>query len=378
MVALAALLIVTTGAAGRARTQSSASCFGTRVPNPETPLLTDRQVIVALHQPVVLGTHSAGASPTCEWHGKALEHAGPYRPYSVQLWFVLHGPFRSAADAHAHFERAATAFGRPTRAPGLGSEAAFVPGQDEVSAQLVVRAGTLVFTLSLNSSQSQAAQRADLATAATELLSRLGDGARTVSPRRWATDWAGRAFCHTRSHGSQYLHTTWHGVAACGAEYPNNDQGTIRHGKVVFDTVGFQCVELAERYFYFVTGQPGPFANGSDLAEAIYYAWRHKDPGLGLHPLGALGRTTSYRPSLRDGDIVSMWSDRDEIGHVGVVISADVHGGAGHEHGAIRILNENTTEPNGVNTITVSNGRLWFADGGYPYFQWLYGIPGAG
>jgi hypothetical protein len=361
-------------------TASSASCVGSGLPRPTVAILTDQQATADLHQAVTLAQHSGGATPGCVWDGNAVPpgQRTPYHNYQVQLYLGVLGPYGSVAAAHSVFASRSDAFGTPTPAPGIGSEAAFAPGQDEITSQLVVRGGDYVFTVSLNSALSQSTQRADLTAVADDILVRLGQPPPTHASHRWATDWAGAGFCHTRADGTQYLHTTWHGVAACGARYPNNFQGTIEYKHVVFDTVGFQCVELAERYFYYVTGLPGPFANGSDLAEAIFYAWRKQDPRLGLYPTGVLGRTSTYQSTLVAGDIISMWSPSDSVaGHVAVVMGVSLHGSSGHKTGSITVLDENTVQPNGIDTIQVNDGRMWFPDGSYPYFQWLYGVSGS-
>ncbi len=367
-------------AVGRASAVSK-ECIWSALPKPAVPILTDRQAVSALHQQVTFAGETGGSrTPACQWNGKPLppNRVGPYSHYQVQLWVTLHGPFVSSAEARGYYEPLTTAFGKPKPAPGVGTAAVFIPGQDEVTAQLLVLAKRYVFELSLNSSLPQAAQQADLITVADTVLTRLGQAAapQPKPERRWKTDWAGKSFCRTKAYGLQYLHNTWHGVAACGVAYPNNFQGTISYKHVVFDTAGFQCVELAERYFYYVTGRPGPFANGSDLAEVLYYRYHRADPSLGLYPTGALGRTSRYQATLKAGDIVSLWSNSDSVvGHVGVVIRTALHRGHdGRESGTITILNENASS-NGLDKIQVTDGSMYFPDGSYPYFQWLYGLP---
>jgi hypothetical protein len=355
------------------------SCIDAGWPRPTLPVLTTVQAVGALHVSVrFAGVSSSGGAQTCQWRGATLPppRITPYRRFTVQLWLSMQKPYASDDAAHAAYAQQASAFGTPTKVAGLGDAAVYIPGQDEVTASLLVLAGREVFELSLNSPQLVSGQQAELYTAAEVVLDRLGyQRAKPIHRKHWASDWAGSRFC-ARAAPSHYLGTTWRGVAACGEPYPNNDQGTIQYGRTVFDTVGFQCVELAERYFYWVTGQPGPFANGSDVAEAIYAKYHRRDPNLGLYPAGTLGRTSTYQHTLQPGDILSLWSRADEIGHVGVVKGVSLHRGRGGKPtGTITILNENTTHTNGVNTITVTNGQMYFADGSYPYFQWLYGLP---
>lgn len=381
-----ALLIVgggTTPAAGQiARRAAASKCVGSTLPHPRAPILTDAQAISALQQQVTFaGETGSSRRPTCQWNGSPLppSQVGPYSHYQVQLWLTLHGPFTTRSAARGYYEPLTTALGTPTKAPGVGTAAVFLPGQDEVTAQLLVLAGPYVFGLSLNSSLPQAAQQADLITVAETVLARLGQptAPQRRPVKRWTKDWANKTFCRTKADGYQYLGTTWHGVAACGAPYPNNNQGNIAYKGVTFDTAGFQCVELAERYFYWVTGRQGAFANGGNLAEVLYYQYRGKMPRLGLYPTGSLGSTSAYQPTLEAGDIISLWSDYDLVGHVGVVLGVRLHRGSdGKQTGYIKVLDENASA-SGVDIIQVTNGAMWFPNGSYPYFQWLYGLPAA-
>jgi CHAP domain len=366
-----------------AKTSAATKCLGSTLPTPSRPILTDAQAIAALHQSVTFaGESGRSRTPTCQWNGSPLpaSQVGPYSHYQVQLWLNLHGPFATRSAARSYYEPMTTVFGQPTPAPGVGTAAVFRPGQDEVTAQLLVLAGKYVFGLSLNSSLPQAAQQSDLIAVADTILARLGQptAPQRRPKRRWASDWASKKFCRTKRDGYQYLGTTWHGVAACGAPYPNNAQGNIGYNGVTFDTYGFQCVELAERYFYWVTGRAGAFANGSDLAEVLYYDYRSKIHGLGLYPNVRLGGTSTYQSTLQAGDIISLWSNSDDVvGHVGVVIGVKLHRGSGGKPtGYIKVMDENASA-SGVDFIEVTNGSMWFPNGSYPYFQWLYGLPAA-
>lgn len=356
------------------------SCTDSRWPRPAAEVLTAAQVTEALHVAARFhGESGSSGNETCSFTGSlpSPPRITPQRRLKVQLWLGMQDPFGSDSAAQSAFSQQVSAFGAPTQVPNLGDAAAYIPGQDEVTAQLLVRSGRYLFTLSIDSPEAVSGQQAELYTAAETVLGRLGfEAVHPVHPKHWATDWAGRRFC-SRPQPSQYLGTTWRGLAACGEPYPNNNQGSVGYQGATFDTDGFQCVELAERWFYWLTGQQGPFANGSDVAEATYYTYHRKDPILRLYPQGALGRTSAYQSTLQPGDIVSLWSAADEIGHVGVVMSVSLHRGrGGRPTGTVTILNENTSHSNGVDTITVTDGQMYFADGSYPYFQWLYGLPG--
>jgi surface antigen len=162
--------------------------------------------------------------------------------------------------------------------------------------------------------------------------------------------------------------TTCNGVAACGNPYPNNFQGEISYNGVELDSVGFQCVELAARYFYYLSGHSPPLVqNVSDYA---YYLGA--DFGYGVYPAGISGGTSTFQNSLTPGNIISMWSSSDQVGHVGVVTNVNVTGG----NGTITVMDENANA-SGTDTITVSGGRMSY-EGIYPYFQWTTNLPGSG
>ena len=299
--AVVASLLVARGASavgnrlGSARGADATECLATALPTPAVAILTDRQAISALHQHVTFAGETGGSStPECQWNGNPLppNQVGPYSHYQVQLWLNLHAEFVSGSAARRYYEPLTTAFGTPTRVPDLGTAAVFVPGQDEVTAQLLVLAGRYVFYVSLNSSLPQAAQQADLITVADTVLSRLGQQAAAAATRDAVEDrLGGQELLPNEGSGGPVPGTTWHGVAACGAAYPDNAQGTIAYKGVVFDTDGFQCVELAERCFYYVTGRPGPFANGSDPPRSsttaittLIRAWGSNRPGCSAEP----------------------------------------------------------------------------------------------
>jgi hypothetical protein len=132
-----------------------------------------------------------------------------------------------------------------------------------------------------------------------------------------------------------------------------------------FDTAGFQCVELAARYFYYVTGHTPPFKNGSNHA---YYLGA--DYGYGVYPARLNGGTSTFQNSLTPGNVISMRSSSDTVGHVAVVTSVNVTNG----NGTITVMDENASA-SGTDTITVSGGRMSY-EGLYPYFQWTTNLPG--
>ena len=181
----------------------------------------------------------------------------------------------------------------------------------------------------------------------------------------WATqnsDWAGPGFCS--SYNVRYTGTTYRGVAACGNADPDNNQGEISYKGVEFDSIGFQCVELAARYLYFITGKKPPLVpRASDYA---YYIGA--DDGFQVYPGGLTGGTTKYQASLTPGQVISMWSASDQIGHVAVVTAVNVSNG----NGTITVMDENANGT-GSGTIKVSGGTMSY--GGYPNFQWTTDLP---
>jgi surface antigen len=180
------------------------------------------------------------------------------------------------------------------------------------------------------------------------------------------TDWASSSFCS--SNHVPYMGTTYNGVAACGNAYPNNYQGKISYNGVEFDSVGFQCVELAARYFYYVTGQHPPLVQ--DASDYAYYL--AADGGYGVYPTGLTGGTNTFQSSLTPGNIISMWSASDQVGHVAVVTKVNVTGGKG----TIKVMDENAAA-SGTDAITVSGGKMSY-EGIYPDFQWTTNLPGSG
>jgi len=179
-------------------------------------------------------------------------------------------------------------------------------------------------------------------------------------------DWAGSSFC--ASYHVPYMGTTFDGVSACGDPYDgtsSNTQGRITYNGVLLDSVGFQCVELAARYFYYVTGSKPPLANGGAYAWAVHSAYSK----YGISPGGANGGVSSYQSTLVPGDIISMWNSSDEVGHVAVVISVSLNSS---QTGTIGVIDENSGA-SGSDAITVKNGVMKFD--GLNEFQWTYNLP---
>ena len=190
----------------------------------------------------------------------------------------------------------------------------------------------------------------------------------THPEQEWRLDWAASSFCASH-YNQRYMGTTFHGVAACGVAYTgptsSNYQGKISYNGVLLDEYGFQCVELAARYFYYVTGHAPPGANGGAYAWAVYKAY----PQYGISPGGATGGVSTYENTLVPDDIISMWSSSDLTGHVAVVTSVSLN--SAHT-GKIYVIDENASG-SGTDAITVTNGKMSFD--GLNEFQWVYNLP---
>ena len=207
-----------------------------------------------------------------------------------------------------------------------------------------------------------------------------------------STDWAGSSFC--TKYGVHIMGANYKGVAACGDPYANsssNTQGTISYttpsgNTVIFDggkvgVAGFQCVELAARYFYFETTQDPPHpAYGSQFANEL----GGSAYGYNVYPAHSTGTsdnagTSSFNPSLTAGNIISMWSKSDATGHVAVVTKVNVTKSAAGWNGTITLIDENASA-NGTDKITVKDGSMSYATaaGDYDEFQWTTNLPGSG
>lgn len=194
--------------------------------------------------------------------------------------------------------------------------------------------------------------------------SQLIADARRIQAAMGASGWAGPSFC--ASYGVPYMGTTYYGVAACGYAFPDNTLDTkISYQGVQFDSDGFQCVELAARYFYYVTRQNPPLPqNGSEFAYQLGTAY-----GYNVYPAGQDEPANAFQSSLSAGQIISMWSSSDPVGHVAVVTAVNVRDG----NGTITVMGENGSA-SGTDTITVSSGQMSY-EGIYNHFQWTTNIP---
>lgn len=162
------------------------------------------------------------------------------------------------------------------------------------------------------------------------------------------------------------------GVATRGTgwEGPHgNYQGGITYNGVTFDTFGYQCVEYASRYFYFVTGNAAP-TPGAGWASNGPWTTSQKLPQYGVSAGGASGGSNTFTNTIVPGAIISMWdeaSDPGKIGHVGVVQSVAVSA----SNGTITIADENAAS-NGQDVVKVRSGVM--TSGSYTQFQWTYGL----
>src|SRR5579859_3080298 len=195
---------------------------------------------------------------------------------------------------------------------------------------------------------------------------------RATTSASTSTGCAAAQFC-TSFAGSGPLTGTsgYDGVQPCGGSYT----GTVSYHGVIFDTGGWQCVELASRWLYAYTGKVplGPtgqlVATGRDVASAFHARY----PVYPLYPPS--GGTAAYDLTIRPGDIISMWTaGSGSAGHVAVVTNVSVsltNGGNGT--GTISVMDENyhTAHPH---NITVTGGQMSY--GGYNQFQWLELAPG--
>jgi N-acetylneuraminic acid mutarotase/surface antigen len=193
--------------------------------------------------------------------------------------------------------------------------------------------------------------------------SQLIADARRIQATMGASGWAGPSFC--ASYGVPYMGTTYYGVAACGNAYPDNYQGKISYQGVEFDSVGFQCAELTARYFYYLTGQKPPLV--PDASEFAYSL--NTGGGYNVYPAGQNSGTSTFQTSLAPGQIISMWSGSDQVGHVAVVTAVNVTAG----NGTITLMGENGSA-GGTDTITVSGGQMSY-EGIYNDFQWTTNMP---
>jgi len=129
--------------------------------------------------------------------------------------------------------------------------------------------------------------------------------------------------------------------------------------------VGFQCAELTARYFYYLTGQEPPLVpDASQFAYSLNTRY-----GYNVYPAGQDNGTSTFQNSLAPGQIISMWSSSDQVGHVAVVTAVNVTGG----NRTITVIGENGSA-SGTDTITVTGGQMSY-EGIYNDFQWTTNMP---
>jgi hypothetical protein len=192
-----------------------------------------------------------------------------------------------------------------------------------------------------------------------------------------STDWAGSSFC-TR-YGVPTMAGNYKGVRACGDPFvddSSNTQGTISYttpsgNTVIFNSVGFQCVELVARYFYFQTTLIPDNPKIPPSGAAFVSTEHHNYPQITIS-----GATDTFQNSITPGNIISMWSASDSVGHVAVVTGIVKSDGIVT---GIRVMDENALR-SGIYTITVTNGKMLYPlkSGGYNEFQWTKNLPGSG
>lgn len=376
-------------------TVKAKQCLRSGIPDPGKPVLTTAQVAAVVKSTVRFTSEATtGGSSLCVW----TEEGGPFP--SVTWSARIDGPLQSKKDAVDAYTGAKAAATLVVPVPGLGHDADLVTLPYK-GTWLAVAAGR--YFLEVSTSPSIPSERMALYDLATLILERLHLH-RTVggslARKHWASDWAGPAFCASNYHqpvltsdaGGASHDSSFRGVAACGEAHTSstsNLQGPIWYragdkptGKKIeeFDSTGFQSVEYADRYFYYLTGRPGAWTNGSDVATVLYYTYDKVDPKLGLVPKpkgSRIGGTRKFRPTLRAGDIISMWSSANTTGDDAVVTRVSVaKNGNGKYHGVITTIGENASA-SGITTITVLTGRLTYDHGYFTTFQWLTGLPGA-
>jgi hypothetical protein len=170
------LVRVPIGSHGAAQPASGAACLMPHLAQPSVPVLSAAQASAELGQKVTFAAATGPADHVvCQWDGPRLpkKEVRPYRQYTVELWLGVQGPFPNNADAAASFTPLSRAFGAPTAVAGVGSAAAFLPGQDEITGQLLVLSGVYVFTVSLNSPAPLVTQQRQLVAVARSVLGHL-------------------------------------------------------------------------------------------------------------------------------------------------------------------------------------------------------------
>lgn len=159
------------GAGGPAR-----GCVSGQLLDGQVPVLTAAQVSADVRQPVTLLSSTPGPVVSCSWVGakEPPDKRDVYRPYTVQVWFGLQF-LTTTAEAQAAAKQDEAVAGPPRPVGGLaGATAVVMPGQDEVTRQLVAYTrGDEVFSIELGSPAKSATQTAYLVAIAHQVLQRL-------------------------------------------------------------------------------------------------------------------------------------------------------------------------------------------------------------
>ncbi|MGH9099536.1 MAG: hypothetical protein ACRDV8_04805, partial [Acidimicrobiales bacterium] len=346
---------------------TTAMCRRTRIPDPDQPVLTTAKVDSIVHAKVDFTGETTNGTSVCVW-SRTIPHitAGSKPVNGTLTWQVaVDGPLASESAAQKAYAAAAKGAAGPVVEHDLGDEAELVARTTEP--RLLVQAGD--YFLQFDSVNPPGETESGILNAlADAVLTRLNltpaNSSQTITRKTWSKDWAGASFCTT--HYDQPHLATFRGVASCGVIYVPGERSNLKgptcypvtanrscdgSNEKVFNWTGFQCVEYALRYFYYMTGTwaKGLDDNGDDVATELYYKFHVANHQLGLVPLTSAKRakgltvgTRTYAPSLVNGDIISMWSGTDEAGHVGVVESTKhLSEKDGKYSGQITIINEN-------------------------------------
>jgi hypothetical protein len=181
------------------------------------------------------------------------------------------------------------------------------------------------------------------------------------------TDWAGPSFCSSHYSQPALSYSNW-GVTPCGQPFNpsgSNDQGPIKYQGFTIDSVGFQCVELAARYFWFDTTRKPPHPlHAKDFVAALHSEYPQ---------YAVTGNTDTFSSSLKPGQIISMGDGTNDSadGHVGVVTAVSVSNGKG----TITMMDENASAT-GKDTITVSGGKFTNTSvGAFAVYAWTTNLP---
>jgi hypothetical protein len=153
----------------------SLGCLWAKAPQHVDPILTTTQVTADLGQTVKFGGTAGPVSNfSCTWEGKPLPKVpNPEAPkYTVQLTVNFYYSATKAAATKLYNE-IRTGFGASTAVHGIGNAAAYMPGQDVVTTQMIVLEGTYVFVVELGTTEAHSVQDRQLQTVGRQVVSRL-------------------------------------------------------------------------------------------------------------------------------------------------------------------------------------------------------------